>query len=728
MKREKEGKVAVRRERRPGVWLAGKLALSWATGLEGSEPGGKVYELEAYEVVTTGTRTERLAKETPIRTELIPAEILRSAGVADLAGALAYMPGARVEANCQNCGTTEVKLLGLGAGYNQLLFDGQPLFSGLAAVYGLEHVPTAFVERIEVVKGGASSLYGPGAVAGVVNIIPREPLFNQVQVEGSVEEMAGAAGQGVTGVWDWAPRGTRQALTIYGEHREVEAMDIDGDGFSETPKKRFFTTGSNFWMYPAKAARISGNYAYTWEERRGGDSPELLPHEAQIAEQLEHRWHRGGLFWEQGTGKDLTIRLGGSLSHMERDSYYGGVGDMSLPGQAGHDPEAYLAAVEDAKLLYGYTKSIRTYLDSLVTLRQGHHTISLGAQYKLDDVLDEKRNEAGASLRTDGIPAARRGEDPIADDAFENIGFFIQDEWDPNANWTLIGGLRADRHSQLEQWILSPRLAARYTASSQLILRGSISTGFRAPEIFDEDFHIEILDDPTRKRNAEGLREESSRSVAGGIVWTPAFAEGRLQVDVEFHQTRISDTFNVPDVVLTDENGNAFKLRQNAGGSTVQGAEANLLYRPIESLTLEAGLSFNDATFDEPQEVIPGILERRYIESPRWSGVARLNYENEELFDVFLGLVYTGPMIAVNEAEAFLNPDTGHFLVVDFSIKRHLEFGSGERPLHWDLTIGVRNLFDARQKDLPSGPNRDPGYFYGPRFPRSYFLSLSCRY
>ncbi len=153
-----------------------------------SEP---TYELDTYHVVSTATRTERLASDLPIRTELLTAELFRSAGASDLASALAYLPGARVEANCQNCGTTEIKLLGLGAGYNQLLLDGQPIFSGLAAVYGLEHIPTAFIERIEVVKGGASSLYGPGAVAGVVNIIPREPWFNQVIMEGSVETFSG---------------------------------------------------------------------------------------------------------------------------------------------------------------------------------------------------------------------------------------------------------------------------------------------------------------------------------------------------------------------------------------------------------------------------------------------------------------------------------------------------------------------------------------------------------
>lgn len=686
-----------------------------------SEP---VVELYPFTVVSTATRTERLATEVPIRTELLGPELFVASGAPDLAAALQYLPGARVEANCQNCGTAEVKLLGLGAGYNQLLFDGQPLFNGLAAVYGLEHIPTAFIERIEVVKGGASSLYGPNAVAGVINIIPREPLVNQVFVEGTTESIDGEMVFGGVGVFDWVDPQQRVAASIYGQYRTADAVDLNDDGFSDITEKDFYTMGTNAWFYPSKDSKVSANYAYTWEDRRGGDSFHLAPHETQITEALEHRWHRGGLFFEQDISPDFFYKLGGSVSQIERDSYYGGVGDVALPGQPGHDPAEYAAAVEDAKLLYGFTESTRYYLDSIFTYRLDQHTLSFGAQYKYDDVFDEKRNDRNQPLRTDGTLAASSGEDPIADGSFDNLGFFVQNEWDPTPEWTIIGGLRADKHSDLDDCVVSPRAAVRYTASPEITLRASISTGFRAPEIFDEDFHIEILDDPTRTRNAPDLKEESSVSYATGFIWTPSFADNRLQVDVEFYRTEIEDTFNVPDIVFTDAAGD-FKLRENAGGSTVQGFEANALYRFTDNLSLEGGIAYNDAKFDEDQEVIEGEFEDRYLESPRWSGTAQINYTNEEFVDVFLGLVYTGPMIAVNEEEGFLNRDTDSFFVVDFSVKKHIELGSGEDDPRLDITVGVRNVFDERQEDLSSGPNRDAGYFYGPRFPRSYFITAS---
>ncbi len=706
-----------------GTWIV--LALSMLTGTAHSQSGPKsdgpseAYELEALNVVSTATRTQRLAKEVPIRTEVLSTDLFASAGVRDLGAAIEYLPGVRSEANCQNCGTAEIKMLGLGHGYNQLLFDSQPLFSGLASVYGIEQIPTAFIERIEVVKGGASSLYGPGAVAGVINILPKEPVKTGGKYDVSYESVDGNPFFSTVGVYNWSNEHDDMAVSLYGQYNDNDSVDLNDDGFSEITDKEFYTLGMNAWTYPTESAKLSFNYSYSWEKRRGGDSFELLPHESQITEQLEHNWHRGGLVWEEGNGSGLTYRLGASFSYVDRDSYYGGVGDTPLPGQEGHDPIAYSAAQEDSRLLYGYSDTMRYYLDSLFSWQTDDHYLSWGAQYQIDEVFDEKRDDLGRSLRSDGSLASGLGEDPIADDSYTNAGLFVQDEWMPAQNLTIIGGLRADKHSKLQEWILSPRLAARYTSNEDWTWRGSIATGFRAPEVFDEDFHIEILDDPTRTRNAPDLKEETSTSYAAGFIWTPSAFSSRLQADVELFSTDIKDTFHVSDLVLIDSDGSRYKQRMNAGGSKVSGFEANVGYQFSDRWRSEIGTTYVDARFKEAQQVLPGIFESRYLESPRWTGVAQLSYDNDELFDFFLGLLYTGPMIAAQEVEGILNRDTDSFLVVDLTLVKHMDIEIANTDLHFDVTIGIKNLFDERQKDLTSGPNRDTTYFYGPRFPRS---------
>ena len=141
------------------------------------EPAGEVppEDLETPDVVITGTRIERALEDAPVRTQVVQRDQLQQRKARNLAESLDYMAGVRVETNCQNCGFTQLRLNGLAGAYTQVLIDGLPSFSGLAGVYGLEQLPAEMIQRVEVVKGGGSALYGPSAVAGVVNVVTRKP-------------------------------------------------------------------------------------------------------------------------------------------------------------------------------------------------------------------------------------------------------------------------------------------------------------------------------------------------------------------------------------------------------------------------------------------------------------------------------------------------------------------------------------------------------------------------
>ncbi len=102
-------------------------------------------------------------------------EIIEMSKAKTLGDAVEYNPGIRVESGCQNCNFKTIRMLGLQGPYTQILFDGLPTMSSLAKVYGVDHIPAQMVDRIEVVKGGGSAIYGPGAVGGVVNVISHTP-------------------------------------------------------------------------------------------------------------------------------------------------------------------------------------------------------------------------------------------------------------------------------------------------------------------------------------------------------------------------------------------------------------------------------------------------------------------------------------------------------------------------------------------------------------------------
>ena len=161
---------------------------------------GSATQLDAVQVkVSTATRTERLLSDVPVRTEVLRGEDIQLRAALDFSRAAELINGLRVESNCQNCNTSEAQLLGLPGAYNQILFDGTPLLSTLGGVYGLEQIPAAFIDTIEVVKGGGSSLYGPGAVAGVINLIPRQPTQNGGFLRYNVDVQKGEPIHGIDG-------------------------------------------------------------------------------------------------------------------------------------------------------------------------------------------------------------------------------------------------------------------------------------------------------------------------------------------------------------------------------------------------------------------------------------------------------------------------------------------------------------------------------------------------
>lgn len=469
------------------------------------------------EIVVTGTRTERLQREAPVRTDVIGDVILSMAAPRSLADALEFLPGARSESNCQNCNTTEIQLLGLPGAYNQILFDGLPMMSGLAAVYGVEQVPVVLVERIEVVKGGASALYGPGAVAGVVNVIPRRPKGQQARLSLSHERPDGKpiwAGAGLLSN-QWADSGL--SGTLFGQYDRSRPVDLNGDGYTELTKRRLATGGIRLEAKPAEGVTVTFDYQFTDEDRRGGnrlDQPEYL---ANIAEAVATKIHRGALTWTQEIGKETTIVATYAYAGVKRDTFYGGLGDVATdPSAPGYDAAALAAAAAVSRNQYGTTDNPLHFGEARLQTGIGAHELAFGAQYRHESVDDR-------NLDVDGRLVGQ-----LTDDSFDNLGLYAQDEWTLREGLRLVLGGRVDWSSELDDPVISPRVGLWYSPVPAWVFRANISTGFRAPEVFSEDLHVDVLGaEPVRIRNVDGLQEETSRSFALGFDYRPEWKTGR---------------------------------------------------------------------------------------------------------------------------------------------------------------------------------------------------------
>ena len=133
------------------------------------------------QVVVTGTKTFKRKTESPLIVNVIDSRKLQSVNdilACNLSDGLNFQSGIRVETDCQTCNYTQLRMNGLGGGYSQILVNGRPIFSPLIGLYGMEQIPINMIDRIEVVKGGGSSLYGSSTIGGVVNVITKTPKNN----------------------------------------------------------------------------------------------------------------------------------------------------------------------------------------------------------------------------------------------------------------------------------------------------------------------------------------------------------------------------------------------------------------------------------------------------------------------------------------------------------------------------------------------------------------------
>jgi len=188
-------------------------------------------------VVVSASRNETNRKEAPTIVNVISPKIFENTNSVCLAQGLNFQPGLRVETNCQNCGLQQVRINGLDGPYSQILIDSRPVFSSLASVYGIEQIPANMIERVEVVRGGGSAIFGSNAIAGTVNIITKEPAINSVTLANTTSFIYGKTPDINTSLnASVVSDDYKTGIMIFGSTRQRNPFDYNNDGFSEITK------------------------------------------------------------------------------------------------------------------------------------------------------------------------------------------------------------------------------------------------------------------------------------------------------------------------------------------------------------------------------------------------------------------------------------------------------------------------------------------------------------
>ena len=208
------------------------------------------------QVVISATRNRIDLKNSPVIVNVLNSKLFNATQSVSVAETLNFQPGVRVETNCQNCGFTQVRLNGLDGSYTQILINSRSVFSALNSVYGLEQIPTSILDRVEVVRSGGSALFGSNAIAGTVNIITKEPVFNTWNIASNLSLINGEIpDRTLNFAGSVVAEDLNSGVTIYGMNRDRSAYDANGDGFTEITELTNNTLGAKAFLKPNKLVK-----------------------------------------------------------------------------------------------------------------------------------------------------------------------------------------------------------------------------------------------------------------------------------------------------------------------------------------------------------------------------------------------------------------------------------------------------------------------------------------
>lgn len=654
-------------------------------------------------VVVSATRNRTSRKMAPALVNVIDSRIFASTSSPTLVEGLTFQPGVRIENDCQNCGFTQARINGLDGHYSQILIDSRPIFSALAGVYGLEQIPASMIDRVEVVRGGGSALFGASAIGGTINIITKEAMRSGAGISHELTSigMSGALDNNTSVNASMVTDDGRGGLSVFGQRRSRDGYDADGDGFTEIPALNTITIGTRGHLRLNSFSKLKFEYHGVKEFRRGGDQLDRPAHEALIAEQTEHINNSGSLSYEGQSqdGKHIWNAYV-SAQHISRNSYYG----------SGMDPKAYgrttdLTAVGGVQYSYKFNRLL--FMPSQLTA---------GLEYNFDDMKDKSLGYGYKTAQKINI-----------------IGSYFQNEW-KNEHWGLLGGVRIDKHDLIRRPIFSPRVNIRYSPFRDLSFRAIYAKGFRAPQAFDEDLHIAVAGgERIRIKLADNLREEKSHSFSASADWYHTFNNVSINLMAEGFYTMLKDTYSLRQTGDKADDGNSNIMeRYNGSGSKVYGCTMEGKLAISTAFSLQAGLTIQRSRYDEAQawsddEAVAPV--RDLFRSPNVYGYMVACYSPFKNFDIDLSGTYTGPMLAQHLKGSGTDVDvavsTPSFW--DMSCKISYEF-SIMKICRLNLHAGVKNIFNAYQKDFDQGELRDSGYIYGPSLPRSLVVGMGLNF
>lgn len=521
--------------------------------------------------VVTGTRVERRLSESPVATEVVDRRELRQSGATDVARVLESHPGVQVDRTFRGAG---VRLQGFDPEQVLVLVDGERVAGSLGGTFDLSRLRLEDVERIEIVKGPSSSLYGSDAMGGVVNLVPRRCTAPELEVRALGTTLT-QADLGASG----AMAGETLCARVSGNLRYAPALSLDRDAMATTLDGLVGGNASGRLEWePREGRRVLLSVAAGRNDTSGVD-------ESLTGAVFDRTTRIESV--DTIVRPELTTAAGAHWRASLRQSYYR---HQLLQDQRGSNE------LDQFQLTSAHVLQLTT-----------QHQRKIGDAHSFVAGLEGQWERLSSARLTGGIGSRGR------------VALFAQDEWRVTEERPLaiVAGLRGDLDSQFGPRV-SPRLALRWDVRKDLTLRAGAGFGFRAASFQELLMQFE---NPTVGYRVDGntaLRPERSIGGQGGVEWRPrAWLAGTLDL---FHNV-VSDLIAVDELPQASVGPQRFGY-VNVAQATLRGGELGLRIRAARGLRLDASWAVWDAHDDVLARPLPG--------RPRHRGSLRVGYEHRE--------------------------------------------------------------------------------------------------
>ena len=661
------------------------------------------------EIVVTGTKTFKRQTNSPIIVNVLNSKALDNAQACNLSEGLKFQPGLRVETDCQTCNYTQLRMNGLAGGYAQILINGRPIFSPLTGLYGLEQLPVNMIQKIEVIRGGGSSLYGSSAVGGTINVLTKIPTSNAYELNYFYQNINGqSSDHNWSGNGSFVTKNKKSGLSLFFNHRNRDFYDHNADNFSELPLIKNTSVGANFFTRPTKNQKLEISLSNLNEYRFGGEMVDKPAHETQQSEERTHHVWMGSADYQINFKNEKSAFISYLAWQNTGREHYTGIlpdTDEELEAHFNNPP-------------YGTSNTITAqggiqFNHRLDNFLSGTNVLTFGSELVFDDVFDE----IGAY-------------NYLIDQTTKDFGIFLQSDWELISDLTLLSGVRMDAHNLVKKAVFSPRASLLYKLKENTQFRLNYGTGFRAPQAFDTDLHIAFAGGGvSRVLLSPDLIPERSQSWSASINYDKPAENWVAGFTLESFYTRLKDAFYL-NPIGEDEFGELFE-KQNGAGATVKGFTLEARANFDRKAQIEAGFTIQSSTFDEAVAYIDGVPGiKDFIRTPSDYGFATLSFTPNKKININLNYVYTGSMIVPHFAGA-PNQEFDEMInskpFSELNSKFSYTFLTNKSRSNLELYGGVKNIFNAYQSSFDIGKNRDSNFVYGPSQPRTFFIGLKIK-